>query len=343
MKYLLYIFLLSFNALSLEIATFAGGCFWCVEADLEKIPGVREVISGYSGGKKISPSYQEVSSGKTEHLEAVQVRFDSGVISFRDLLIEFFSIIDPTDSSGQFVDRGVHYSTAIFFHNANQKKTAGDVKKLIESKKIFKKTIITPIIKYKNFYRAETYHQDFYKKNKKSIKRYKAYRKHSGRDEFIKKYWKKHKANLLGSHGIKLSKKELKNKLTRMQFYVTQENGTEPPFKNKYYKNTREGIYVDIVSGEALFSSKDKFKSGTGWPSFTKPIDKDHIVEKDDSSLFMKRVEVRSRYSDSHLGHVFTDGPKPTGLRYCINSASLRFIPKDELKGSRYEIYLRDF
>jgi peptide methionine sulfoxide reductase msrA/msrB len=334
-----------------EIITLAGGCFWCTEAYFQENPGVIDAVSGYAGGNEQDASYLKVSKGITKHREAVQITYDPKLISTEDILDIYWSHIDPTNDEGQFADKGFQYTTAIFYHNDAQKESALDSKKRLEQSKLFTKPIATEVLSFENFFKAEEYHQDYYKK---ASDHYERYKKGSGRAGFVEETWAKDAAiKFLETEQTTQMKKiiktdynytdeeiaEMLKNLDPLAYHVVAENGTESPFNNKYWDNKAEGIYVDIVTKKPLFSSTHKYDSGTGWPSFWRTIDDDSVTLHEDNSLSTTRTEVRS--DAGHVGHVFNDGPvEEGGRRFCTNSASLLFVPKEDMKAQGYEKYL---
>ncbi len=330
-----------------EVITLAGGCFWCTEAYFQEEKGIIAAVSGYTGGSEQDALYLKVANGTTSHRESVQIIYDSNIISLEQILDIYWAHIDPTDTEGQFADKGFQYTTAIFYHTEEQKNVALDSKKRLESSGLFDKSIATEVLPFSNFFNAEEYHQDYYKKASDYYERYK---KGSGRAGFIEETWAKDAAiEFLKSEQVTSIDKdynyteeeiaELLKNLDPLAYHVVAENGTESPFNNKYWDNKAEGVYVDIVTKKPLFSSTHKYDSGTGWPSFWRTIDDDSVTLHKDNSLSITRTEVRS--DAGHLGHLFDDGPVAEGgRRFCTNSASLLFVPKEEMKNQGYEKYL---
>ncbi len=317
------------NTRELKTIYLAGGCFWGTEKYLEQIEGVVSTEVGYANGQTENPSYEDVCYKNTGHAETVKVEYDANVLSLKDLLMLFYEVIDPTSVNRQGNDVGAQYRTGIYYIDET------DLPIIKESLKELKREYPVPLAievePLSNYYPAEEYHQKYLDKNPGGYC-------HIGEEEFAKA-----KAVQAAKKPYQVkSKEELENTLTPLQYEVTQNSATEPPFQNEYWQNFKEGIYVDITTGEPLFVSTDKFESGCGWPSFSKPISPDLVRELNDNSHGMQRIEVRSKTGDAHLGHVFPDGPRELGgLRYCINSASLKFIPKEEMAAKGYGYLLK--
>ena len=317
---------LKFDENKLQTIWLAGGCFWGVEAYFARIYGVADTSVGYANGKTEHPSYHDIA--QTGHVETVQVRFDPARLSLAQLLGFYFKIIDPTSRNRQGNDVGTQYRTGIYYQNAEHLEIIQAV--IEQEQKKVAKPILTEVKQLEHYFLAEDYHQEYLEKNPNGYC-------HIDFSSLPKTTPMQAEATTFH----KPSQAEIQQSLTDLQYQVTQQNATEQPFSHPYWNSTARGIYVDIVSGEPLFVSDDKFDSGCGWPSFSRPIDEKSIIEKRDTSHFRLRTEVRSKLGDSHLGHVFDDGPKESGgLRYCINGASLRFIPLEEMEAKGYGRYL---
>lgn len=315
-------------ASSLRDVYFAGGCFWGVEEYFSRIPGVIDATVGYANGENENPTYREVCSGRTGHAETVHVRYDPKTVGLQTLAKQFFKIINPLSVNRQGNDVGSQYRTGLYYVHAEDEQVLASV--MAEVQKKYGKPLAVELMPLKNYYLAEDYHQDYLKKNPGGY----CHINFGSLKDLPQK-----KAGVVDpSKYSKPSDDDLKKLLSPEEYNVTQNAGTERAFSGKLWDHKEPGIYVDVVTGEPLFSSADKFESGCGWPSFTKPIEPAVITEHEDTSYGMKRIEVRSRVGNSHLGHVFNDGPKDKGgLRYCINSVAIRFVPYEEMDKRGYE------
>ena len=339
----------------IRTALVAGGCFWCVEADLEKTPGVISAVSGYAGGTTVDPTYQNYGSGG--HREVVEVTYDASQISYEDILIVTMKTTDPTDDNGTFADRGDKYAPAFYYETPEQKQIIDSLITEVDAQGPYDRPLAIDVEARPTFYPAEDYHQDYYKGSLTKLK-YKYYRSGSGRNDFIAKYWGSDTSPSLPwrtdtttlndtnaypwDNYVKPDQALLKATLEPLVFKVTQQDGTERAGTSELDKIYERGIYVDVLSGEPLYSSRDKFDSGTGWPSFVAPITPEAVTTREDRKLFSVRTEIRSAIADNHLGHVFTDGPADRGgLRYCMNGAALRFVAEADMVAEGYEDFLR--
>ncbi|MBX3424523.1 MAG: peptide-methionine (S)-S-oxide reductase MsrA [Pirellulales bacterium] len=328
----------------LELATFGGGCFWCIETVFEMLAGVHAVESGYSGGRKPNPSYEDVSSGLTGHAEVIQIAYDPRVVTYAELLEVFWKVHDPTTLNRQGPDRGTQYRSVVFYHNDEQRKLAEKYKTKLDESGAYPDPIVTEIAKFEKYYPAEEYHQDYFRKNPSN-----AY----CRINTLPKLEKLKKAFADKLKGTKPQpnsedpsdakeraeadwrKVNWRAKLSPEQYRVTRQAGTEPPFRNEFFDNHGDGTYSCVCCGTPLFSSEGKYDSGCGWPSFFQALDDKRIVQLEDRSLGTVRTEIRCATCDAHLGHIFDDGPWPTGQRYCMNSAAMKF--KDAKTGEVVE------
>ncbi len=331
---------------NLKTAYVAGWCFWCIESIFDGTEGVISAISGYIGGSAATANYKSIWTGNTKHREWVKIIYDPDVISYWELIDIFWRQIDPTDDQGQFADKGFQYTTAMYYSNDEEKDILENSKKKLSDSGKFEKEIATKILPVSDFYEAEEEHQDY---AQKQTLRYKAYEIGSGRAWYKKETWADETASFTDAESPKnlpdFTNMDLKERLTPLQYKVTQKNGTERAFsEGNYHDNKQAWIYLDIIDGTPLYASIHKYDSGTWWPSFWKAIDDDKLVYREDNSLFSKRIELRSKKSDSHLGHIFPDGPQDKwGMRHCINGASLYFVSYDDLEETWYGEYKRLF